>query len=120
VAWSESVGSRDLFIGVNAVDYSGYPDCRPQFIEAIQTAAELGTKCGDEGDPITIHAPLSGMSKSDIIKKGVSLKMDYSITHSCYDPTPEGLSCGLCDSCRIRLKAFQESGLHDPLVYASH
>ena len=118
VAWAESVGARDLFIGVNAVDYSGYPDCRPQFIEAVSRAAELGTKCGDEGDPIAILAPLSGLSKSEIIRKGVSLKVDYSITHSCYDPTQEGLSCGLCDSCRIRLKAFEEAGFKDPISYA--
>jgi 7-cyano-7-deazaguanine synthase len=118
VARAESIGARDVFIGVNAVDYSGYPDCRPAFIEAIQRAAALGTKCGVENDPIRIHAPLSGMSKSEIIGKGISLGVDYALTHSCYDPDPAGLACGRCDSCRLRLRAFQQAGLKDPAPYA--
>ncbi|MFA6449969.1 MAG: 7-cyano-7-deazaguanine synthase QueC, partial [bacterium] len=119
IAFAENRGARDLFIGVNAVDYSGYPDCRPQFIDAIAKAAALGTKCGDEGDPIRIHAPIAGLSKSDIILKGAGLSVDYSITHSCYDPDPQGRSCGLCDSCRLRLKGFADAGLKDPVAYVN-
>jgi 7-cyano-7-deazaguanine synthase len=118
IAFAENRGARDLFIGVNAVDYSGYPDCRPQFIDAVAKAAALGTKCGDEGDPIRIHAPIAGLSKSDIIIRGSGLSVDYSITHSCYDPDPQGRSCGLCDSCRLRLKGFADAGLNDPVAYA--
>jgi 7-cyano-7-deazaguanine synthase len=117
VAFAESAGARDIFVGVNAVDYSGYPDCRPQFIEAVQKAAALGTKCGDEGEPIRINAPIAGLSKSDIIRKGIELGVDYSITHSCYDPDELGRSCGLCDSCRLRLKGFRDAGLEDPVAY---
>ncbi len=118
VAYAESNGARDVFIGVNAVDYSGYPDCRPEFIEAIQQAARLGTKCGVEDDPIRIHTPIVGMSKSDIIRKGVKLEVDYSITHSCYDPDVEGRACGRCDSCRLRLLGFSAAGLQDPVSYS--
>lgn len=118
VAYAESIGARDIFIGVNAVDYSGYPDCRPEFIEAVRKAAALGTKCGDGNDPIRIHAPLSGMSKSEIIIKGAALGVDYALTHSCYDPDPAGRACGQCDSCRLRLRAFEEAGLTDPVSYS--
>ncbi len=117
VAWAESIGARDIFIGVNAIDYSGYPDCRPEFIESMRRTSELATKCGVEGDPIRIHAPLSGMTKSEIIRKGVQLGVDYSMTHSCYDPDPTGRSCGVCDSCRLRLRGFEDAGLKDPVSY---
>lgn len=117
-ARAEAVGGSDIFIGVNAVDYSGYPDCRPEFIRAFQAALDLGTKRGAEGTPFRIHHPLSGMSKGDIIRLGTKLGVDYSITHSCYDPTPEGLACGHCDSCLLRRKGFIEAGVPDPTVYA--
>jgi 7-cyano-7-deazaguanine synthase len=114
LAWAESLGSHDIFIGVNAVDYSGYPDCRPEFIEAFERLANLATKEGVEGRRITIHAPLIGMTKAEIIRIGISLGVDYSLTHSCYDPSPEGLACGMCDSCILREKGFAEAGTVDP------
>ncbi len=118
MGWAEVLGATDLFIGVNALDYSGYPDCRPEFIEAYEKMANLATKAGvGGGRPFKIHAPLIAMSKADIIRRGVELGVDYGLTHSCYDPSPEGLSCGLCDSCRLRLKGFAEAGLVDPLDY---
>lgn len=117
LAWAEVIQSRDIFIGVNAVDYSGYPDCRPEFIKAFEHTANLGTKAGVEGEKITIHTPLINFSKADIITKGVSLGVDYSLTHSCYDPSPEGLACGLCDSCILRKKGFEEAGITDPTKY---
>ena len=118
LAWAEVLDMRDIFIGVNAVDYSGYPDCRPEFIEAFEKLAGLATKAGTEGAHFHIHAPLISMSKADIIRKANELGVDFSVTHSCYDPTPEGFACGQCDSCQLRLKGFREAGLEDPIRYA--
>jgi len=117
LGWAEVLGARDIFIGVNALDYSGYPDCRPEYIAAFETMANLATKAGIEGNGFHIHTPLISLTKAEIIKKGLSLGVDYSRTHSCYDPTPAGLSCGRCDSCRLRLKGFAEAGLKDPAGY---
>jgi len=119
LAWCEVLGAADIFIGVNAVDYSGYPDCRPAFIAAFEDLAGLATKAGVEGTRFRIHAPLLSMSKSQIIQKGIELGVDFSLTHSCYDPTPDSLACGRCDSCRIRLEGFREAGLKDPIPYAT-
>ena len=119
LAWSEVLGAADIFIGANAVDYSGYPDCRPVFIEAFEKLAGVATKAGVEGARFRIHAPLISMSKADIIRKGAELGVDFSLTHSCYDPGADGLACGACDSCRIRLEGFRSAGLEDPLPYAS-
>src|SRR6185369_14888248 len=119
LGWAEVLGASDIYIGVNALDYSGYPDCRPEYIQAFEKMANLATKAGVEGiAPFKIHAPLISMTKADIIRRGMELGVDYALTHSCYDPTPEGLSCGQCDSCRLRLKGFAEAGLSDPLKYA--
>ncbi len=119
LGWAEAIGAFDIFIGVNALDYSGYPDCRPEFIESFERMANLATKAGVEGTgKFKIHTPLINLTKAQIIKRGIELGVDYSQTHSCYDPTPEGLSCGRCDSCRLRLKGFAEAGLKDPLKYA--
>ena len=118
LGWAEVLGASDIYIGVNALDYSGYPDCRPEYIQAYETMANLATKAGVEGTkPFKIHAPLITMTKADIIRRGVELGVDYGLTHSCYDPTPAGVSCGQCDSCRLRLKGFAEAGLTDPLTY---
>ena len=118
LGWAEVLGSFDIFIGVNALDYSGYPDCRPEYIAAYETMANLATKAGVEGTGrFAIHTPLIHLSKADIIRKGVALGVDYGRTHSCYDPTAEGLACGLCDSCRLRLKGFAEAGMADPAKY---
>jgi 7-cyano-7-deazaguanine synthase len=118
LGWAEVLGAFDIYIGVNALDYSGYPDCRPEYIAAFETMANLATKAGVEGSGrFRIHTPLINMTKAEIIKSGVALGVDYSLTHSCYDPTPEGISCGRCDSCRLRLKGFAEAGLVDPLLY---
>lgn len=118
LGWAEVLGAYDIFIGVNAVDYSGYPDCRPEFIEQFQTLANLATKAGVEGNsPFRIHTPLIHLTKAEIIQQGVCLGVDYSLTHSCYDPSPEGLACGRCDSCQLRLKGFEEAGLIDPVRY---
>lgn len=114
LAWSEVLKCDHVFIGVNALDYSGYPDCRPEFIASFQQTARLGTTRSD----FTIHAPLVQMTKAEIIQKGVSLGVDYSQTHSCYDPSPEGLACGHCDSCLLRKKGFSEAGVPDPTRYA--
>ena len=117
VAWAEVLGATDLFIGVNAVDYSGYPDCRPEFLEAFTKMANLGTKAGVMGTKgFTIHAPLLSLSKKEIIEKGVELGIDYSLTHSCYDPKEEK-ACGRCDSCLLRLRGFAEAGIKDPAAY---
>lgn len=117
VAWAEVIGAKDLFIGVNAVDYSGYPDCRPEFLEAFTTMANLGTKAGImDKKGFTIHAPLLYLSKKEIIEKGIALGIDYSLTHSCYDPK-QGKACGRCDSCLLRLKGFAEAGIKDPAAY---
>jgi 7-cyano-7-deazaguanine synthase len=118
LAWAEVIGACNIFLGVNAIDYSGYPDCRPEFIEAFENLASLGTKAGAEGRRFQIHTPLIKLSKAEIIRKAVELSVDVSLTHSCYDPTPEGLACGECDSCLLRLKGFREAGLKDPIHYA--
>jgi len=119
LGWAEVLGAYDIFIGVNALDYSGYPDCRPEYIESYERMANLATKAGVEGTGrFTIHTPLINLTKAQIIKQGTTLGVDYSQTHSCYDPTPEGFSCGRCDSCRLRLKGFAEAGLSDPVRYA--
>ncbi|OGT97558.1 MAG: 7-cyano-7-deazaguanine synthase QueC [Geobacteraceae bacterium GWC2_48_7] len=118
LGWAEVLGAFDIFIGVNALDYSGYPDCRPEYIASFETMANLATKSGVEGSGhFHIHTPLISMTKAEIIKAGVELGVDYGLTHSCYDPSPEGISCGVCDSCRLRLKGFAEAGLVDPLGY---
>jgi 7-cyano-7-deazaguanine synthase len=119
LAWCEVLGAADIFIGVNAIDYSGYPDCRPAFIAAFEELAGLATKAGVEGTRFRIHAPLISISKSQIIREGIKLGVDFSLTHSCYDPTPDSLACGRCDSCRIRLEGFREAGLKDPIRYAT-
>ena len=118
VAWTEVIPAADIFLGVNAIDYSGYPDCRPEFIEAFENLANLGTKAGVEGRRFHIHTPLIKFSKARIIRKAVELGVDLSITHSCYDPSPEGLACGECDSCLLRLKGFREAGITDSIRYA--
>ncbi len=110
LAWAEALGARDIFIGVNALDYSGYPDCRPEFIRAFQRTANLATKAGVEGARFKVHAPLIKMTKAEIIRLGRKLGVDYSITHSCYDPQPDGTPCGRCDSCLLRNKGFEEAG----------
>ena len=117
LAWAEVIPANDIFLGVNAIDYSGYPDCRPEFIEAFENLANLGTKAGVQGRRFQIHTPLIKFSKADIIRKGVELGVDFSVTHSCYDPTPEGFACGECDSCLLRLKGFREAGLKDSTRY---
>jgi 7-cyano-7-deazaguanine synthase len=118
LAWAEVILAKDIFIGVNAIDYSGYPDCRPEFIEAFENLASLATKAGVGGTRFRIHTPLIKSSKADIVRKAVELGVDLSLTHSCYDPTPEGLACGECDSCLLRLKGFREAGMKDPIRYA--
>jgi 7-cyano-7-deazaguanine synthase len=116
LAWAETLGARDIFIGVNALDYSGYPDCRPEFIQAFEHLAELATKAGVEGQRVRVHAPLIQMTKAQIIEAGVALGVDYGLTHSCYDPTPDGRPCGHCDSCVLRARGFAEAGLSDPAL----
>lgn len=118
LAWAEVLGATDIFIGVNAMDYSGYPDCRPEFTRAFETLANLATRAGVAGARFTVHAPLLELSKAGIIARGMSLGVDYSLTHSCYDPAPDGRACGRCDSCQLRLKGFREAGLTDPIPYA--
>jgi 7-cyano-7-deazaguanine synthase len=116
---AESVGANDLFIGVNAVDYSGYPDCRPEFIHSFEQMAMLATKAGVEGTRFRVHAPLSGMTKADIIREGVRLGVDYGMTHSCYDPDAQGRACGRCDSCALRRRGFEQAGVPDPTRYTT-
>ena len=118
MAWAEAEGASDLFIGVNALDYSGYPDCRPEFIAGFEQLARLATKAGTEGEQITIHAPLQYMTKADIAREASRLGLDAALSHSCYDPLPDGSHCGLCDACRLRAKGFEEAGLADPTRYA--
>jgi 7-cyano-7-deazaguanine synthase len=118
LAWAEVIAANDIFLGVNAIDYSGYPDCRPEFIEAFENLANLGTKAGVEGRRFQIHAPLIKFSKVEIIRKAIELGVDLSLTHSCYDPSPKGFACGECDSCLLRLKGFREAGIEDPIRYA--
>ena len=118
LAWAEVLGAEDIFIGANAIDYSGYPDCRPEYIKAFEKMANLATKAGVEGKShIKIHTPLINLTKGEIIKKGISLGVDYSLTSSCYSPDKDGNPCGLCDSCQFRLKGFKEAGIKDPLNY---
>ena len=120
LAWAEVLRAPDIFIGVNAIDYSGYPDCRPEYIAAFQKMASLATKGGVEGTlAVNIHTPLIDMTKAEIIKNGMELGVDYSLTHSCYDPSPEGLACGLCDSCLLRRKGFLDAGIIDPTRYVN-
>ncbi len=118
LGWAEAAGARHLFIGVNALDYSGYPDCRPDFIQSFETLANLATKAGVEGDKFKIHAPLMEMTKADIAHEAARLGLDPAMSWSCYDPTPDHRHCGLCDSCRLRSRGFVEAGLSDPTVYA--
>ncbi|MDA8383675.1 MAG: 7-cyano-7-deazaguanine synthase, partial [Betaproteobacteria bacterium] len=117
LAWAEVLHSRHIFIGVNAVDYSGYPDCRPEYIEAFERMANLATKAAVEGDTVRIHAPLIALSKAEIIRRGVSLGVDYALTVSCYQATDDGRACGVCDSCRLRRQGFIDAGLSDPTRY---
>jgi len=117
LAWAEVLGVNDVFIGVNAIDYSGYPDCRPEFIHAFEQMANLATKSSASGNRFKIHTPLIHMSKAQIIGRGVKLGVDYSMTHSCYDPDERGRACGRCDSCSLRKKGFAEAGVADPTVY---
>ena len=114
LGWAEAAGARDLFIGVNALDFSGYPDCRPEFIAAFETMANAATKAGVEGQRFTVHTPLAAMTKADIVREGARLGVDFGMTWSCYDPTPAGRPCGACDSCRLRAKGFAEAGVTDP------
>jgi 7-cyano-7-deazaguanine synthase len=114
---AEVTGSRDIFIGANAMDYSGYPDCRPEYLRAYERMANLATKAGVEGGGITIHAPLIALSKREIVEWGISLGVDYSLTWTCYDPGPNDVACGHCDACQLRLKGFREAGMEDPLRY---
>jgi 7-cyano-7-deazaguanine synthase len=118
LGWAEVLGAFDIFIGVNALDYSGYPDCRPEYVAAFEAMANLATKAGVEGTGrFSIHTPLISLTKADIIRKGLALGVDYGRTHSCYDPAADGSACGLCDSCRLRLKGFAEAGVPDPVKY---
>ncbi len=116
LAWAEVLGARDIFIGVNALDYSGYPDCRPAFIAAYERLANLATKAGVSCDWFHIHAPLIEMTKAEIVRKGTELGVDFSLTHSCYDPAPDGAACGECDSCLLRAKGFREAEMEDPAL----
>jgi 7-cyano-7-deazaguanine synthase len=116
LAWAEVLGADAIVIGVNALDYSGYPDCRPEYLEAFERLASLATRAGVEGRSITILAPLIQLTKAEIVKRGIALGLDYSLTHSCYDPQPGGAPCGRCDSCRLRARGFEEAGVVDPLL----
>ena len=118
LAFAEVIGAADMFIGVNAVDYSGYPDCRPDFLRSFERLASVATKAGVEGTAFKIHAPLLQLSKAEIIREGAKLGVDFSLTHSCYDPAADSAACGECDSCQLRLKGFREAGLADPIRYA--
>ncbi len=118
LAWAEALGARDVVIGVNALDYSGYPDCRPEYVAAFERLSALATKAGVEGGRFRIHAPLISLTKADIVRRGQALGLDYGLTHSCYDPTPAGAPCRRCDSCRLRARGFAEAGLVDPLLSA--
>jgi 7-cyano-7-deazaguanine synthase len=118
LGWAEVLGAFDIFIGVNALDYSGYPDCRPAFVRAFESLASVATKAGVEGARFTVHTPLMTLDKAGIIRLGCSLGVDYALTHSCYDPSPAGEACGECDSCRLRAKGFREAGVPDPTRYA--
>jgi 7-cyano-7-deazaguanine synthase len=117
LAWAEVIPARHIFLGVNARDYSGYPDCRPEFVAAFEQLANLATKAGVEGEKITLHAPLIHLRKAEIVRKGIELGVEFSLTHSCYDPAPDGRACGRCDSCSLRRKGFREAGVPDPILY---
>jgi 7-cyano-7-deazaguanine synthase len=117
LGWAEVLGAQDIYIGVNALDYSGYPDCRPEYIAAFEALANLATKAGVEGASYRIHTPLIQLSKAEIIRRGLELGVDYALTHSCYDPDSAGRACGRCDSCQLRLKGFAEAGVVDPVAY---
>ena len=117
LSWAEALNAADIFLGINAIDYSGYPDCRPEFLAAFARMAELGTRAGVEGHPPRFHAPLQHLSKAQIIRRGLALGVDYAMTHSCYDPVGE-LACGRCDACILRLRGFEEAGVKDPVQYA--
>ncbi len=118
LAWSETLGAGDIFIGVNALDYSGYPDCRPEYIEAFERMANLATKAAVQGKrPVRIHTPLISLTKAEIIRRGLDLGVDYGMTSSCYDPSPDGAACGQCDACLLRLRGFAENGIEDPARY---
>ena len=119
LAWAEALGARDIFIGVNALDYSGYPDCRPEFIAGFEALAELATKAGDEGDRFRVHAPLQRMRKAEIAREAERLDLDLGLSWSCYDPLPDGRACGLCDSCRLRRAGMAEAGIADTTAYAA-
>jgi 7-cyano-7-deazaguanine synthase len=120
LAWAEVLGANDIFLGVNALDYSGYPDCRPEYVAAYERLANLATRAGVEGQQqLKIHAPLIQLTKAQIIQRGLALGVDYSLTITCYDPTPEGTACGQCDACRLRLKGFAEAGVADPVAYVN-
>jgi 7-cyano-7-deazaguanine synthase len=116
LGWAEVLGARDLVIGVNALDYSGYPDCRPEFIGAFERLADLATRAGVEGGRFRVHTPLLKLGKADIIRRGLELGLDYGLTHSCYDPSPDGRPCGACDSCALRARGFREAGVPDPVL----
>ena len=116
LAWAETLGAADIAIGVNALDYSGYPDCRPEYIAAFESLASLATRAGVEGARVHLHTPLISLTKAEIIRRGLGLGLDYRLTHSCYDPRPDGGSCGCCDSCQLRARGFREAGVTDPLV----
>lgn len=118
LAWAEAIGARDIFIGVNALDYSGYPDCRPEFIQGFSDLARLATKAGAEGGQFTIHAPLQYLGKAEIVSESYRLGLDPAASWSCYDPMPDGTACGKCDSCRLRLEGFEKAGRKDPISYA--
>ncbi|HSR15613.1 MAG TPA: 7-cyano-7-deazaguanine synthase QueC [Gemmatimonadales bacterium] len=118
LAWCEVLGARDIFLGVNALDYSGYPDCRPEFIAAFERLANLATRAGLEGEGIVVHAPLIHLSKADIVRRGLALGVDFALTHSCYDPAPDGGACGSCDACLLRARGFTDAGVADPTRYA--
>jgi len=118
LAFAETIGSTDIFIGANAIDYSGYPDCRPEFLAAFQHMARLGTRMGSEGAPLTVHAPLIELTKADIVRRGQALGVNFALTRTCYDPSPDGAACGRCDACQLRLKGFREAGFEDPAPYA--
>jgi len=117
LAFAETLGATDIFIGANAIDYSGYPDCRPEFLAAFQHTARLGTRLGAAGAPLTIHAPLIELSKADIVRRGRALGVDFALTRTCYDPASDGAACGHCDACQLRLKGFREAGIDDPAPY---
>jgi 7-cyano-7-deazaguanine synthase len=119
LAWAETIPAGDIFLGVNAVDYSGYPDCRPEFISMFEMLANLGTKAGVEGTRFQVHTPLIKMSKAEIIREAQQLHVDLALTHSCYDPAPDGRACGQCDSCQLRRKGFREAGVTDPIQYVT-